>query len=141
MFAAAAHAQTTAPQAWPVKPVRIIAPFAPGGSADTFARLVAGRLGESLGQAFVVENRGGGGGLAGTEGAVRAPADGYTLVITGLGALVVATAMSAKPPYDPLRDFTHIALFGGAPNVLAVHPSVPARDVKGFVALAKAKPG
>ena len=138
ILAAASFAQTGA---WPAKPVRIIVPFAPGGSADTLGRTVAARLTETFGQPFIVENRGGGGGLAGAESAARATADGYTLVVTGLGPLIVATTMAAKPPYDPLRDFTHIALFGGPPSVLGVHPSVPARDVKGFVALAKARPG
>lgn len=133
--------QSTAVQSWPVKPVRIIAPFAPGGSADTLGRIVATRLTDAFGQSFVVENRGGAGGLTGADAATRVAPDGYSLVVTGLGPLVIATAMAAKMPYDPLKDFTHIALFGGPPSVLAIHPSIPAKDVKQFIALAKARPG
>ena len=136
-----AFAQSSAPQGWPARPVRIIAPFAPGGSADTLGRIVATRLTEALGQSFVVENRGGAGGLLGADAATRGAPDGYTLVVTGLGPLVIATAMAPKMPYDPIKDFTHIALFGGPPSVLAVHPSLPAKDVKQFIALAKARPG
>jgi len=128
-------------QTWPIKPVRIIAPFAPGGSADTLGRIVATKLTESFGQSFIVENRGGAGGLTGADSATRGVPDGYTLVVTGLGPLVIATAIAEKAPYDALRDFTHIALFGGPPSVLAVHPSLPAKDVKGLIALAKMKPG
>ncbi|HUP93345.1 MAG TPA: tripartite tricarboxylate transporter substrate binding protein [Burkholderiales bacterium] len=128
-------------QAWPVKPVRIIAPFAAGGSADTLGRVVATKLGESLGQPFIVENRGGAGGLSGADAVARSAPDGYTLVVTGLGPLVIATAGAAKASYDPLRDFTHIALLGGQPSVLGVHPSLPVKDVKGFIALARQRPG
>jgi tripartite-type tricarboxylate transporter receptor subunit TctC len=138
---AAAQTAASATQAWPIKPVRIIAPFAPGGSADTLGRIVATKLTESFGQPFIVENRGGAGGLTGADIATRGVSDGYTLVVSGLGPLVIATAIAAKPPYDPIRDFTHIALFGGPPSVLGVHPALPVVDVKGFVALAKAKPG
>jgi tripartite-type tricarboxylate transporter receptor subunit TctC len=128
-------------QAWPTRPVRVIVPFAPGGTADTLGRLVAQRLSENFGQPFVAENRAGAGGMLGTEMIARSAADGYTLGVTGLGPLPVATALAAKPPYDPLSDFTHIALFGGPPSVLAVHPSLPARDLAQFVALARARPG
>jgi tripartite-type tricarboxylate transporter receptor subunit TctC len=128
-------------QAWPAKPVRIIAPFAPGGSADTLGRIVATKLTESLGQNFVVENRGGAGGIVGVESVIRGTPDGYTLIVTGMGPLIVASAMASKLPFDPVKDFTHIALFGGSPSVLGTHPSLPARDVKGFIALAKARPG
>ena len=140
MCSACGSAQCLA-QAWPVKPVRIIAPFAPGGSADTFGRIVATKLTESLGQNFVVENRGGAGGLSGADSATRSAPDGYTLVVTGLGPLVIATASTGKPPYDPLKDFTHIALFGGPPSVLGVHPTLPVKDLKNFIALARARPG
>ena len=126
---------------WPVKPVRIVAPFAPGGSADTLGRIVATKLTETFGQTFVVENRGGAGGIVGVESAIRNAPDGYTLVVTGMGPLVVAAAMAPKLPFDSVKDFSHIALFGGSPSVLCVHPSLPARDVKSFIALAKARPG
>ena len=143
---ASAHAQTPdksaagAGQAYPVKPVRMIAPFLPGGSADTLGRLVSAKLSESLGQNFVVENRPGAGGVLGSESVAKSAPDGYTLVVSGVASHVVAPVMS-KVPYHPLRDFTHIALIGGPPAVLAVHPSLPAKDLKGFIALAKAKPG
>ena len=132
---AGAHAQT-----WPVKPVRVIAPFPPGGAADTLGRLVSAKLSESLGQNFVVDNRSGAGGVIGSDFAAKSAPDGYTLVVSGVASHVVAPALS-KVPFDPLRDFTHIALIGGPPTALAVHPSLPAKDLKGFLALAKAKPG
>src|SRR5688572_15081383 len=138
VLAPSASAQS---QAWPVKPVRIIAPFAPGGSADTLGRVVATKLTELIGQNFLVENRGGAGGIVGVEAVIRGAPDGYTLVVTGMGPLVVAASMAPKLPFDPVKDFTHIALFGGSPSVLCVHPSLPARDVKSFIALAKARPG
>jgi tripartite-type tricarboxylate transporter receptor subunit TctC len=120
--------------------VRIIAPFQPGGSADTLGRLVAGKLTEMTGQNFIVENRPGSGGVVGSDVVAKSAPDGYTLVVSGVASHVVAPALS-KVPYDPLRDFTHIALIGGPPTVLAVHPSLPTKDLKTFVALAKAKPG
>ena len=128
-------------QQYPVKPVRIIVPFAPGGSADTLGRLVAGKLTESLGQNFVAENRPGAGGLVGSEIASNAAPDGYTLVVSGVASHAIAPSLAAKPPFDPLKDFTHIALFGGPPAVFGVHPSMPVKDLKGFVAFAKARPG
>lgn len=129
-----------AAQQWPAKPVRIIAPFLPGGSADTLGRLVAAKLTESLGSNFIVENRSGAGGVIGSDSVAKSAPDGYTLVVAGVASHVVAPVLS-KVPYDPLKDFTHIALIGGPPTVLAVHPSLPAKDLKGFVALAKVRPG
>jgi tripartite-type tricarboxylate transporter receptor subunit TctC len=137
LFLVCAHACA---QAWPVKPVRVIAPFPPGGSADTLGRLVSGKLSESIGQNFVVENRAGAGGVIGSESVAKSGPDGYTLLVSGVASHVVAPALS-KVPYDPLRDFTHIALIGGPPTVLAVHPSLPARDLKAFQSLARAQPG
>jgi len=127
--------------AWPEKPVRIIVPFAPGGSADTLGRLVAQKLSEQLKASFVVENRGGAGGALGSELALKAAPDGYTLVVSGIASHVIAPLLPQGTPYDPVRDFTHIALFGGPPAVLAVNPSMEAKDLREFVALAKAKPG
>jgi tripartite-type tricarboxylate transporter receptor subunit TctC len=127
-------------QAWPARPVRIIVPFAAGGTSDNLGRIVAQKLSETLKQPFVVENRGGASGSIGSEMVARAAPDGYTLVVSGVASHVVVTALS-KVPYDPIKDFTHIALFGGPPSVFAVNPSVPARDLKEFVALAKASPG
>jgi tripartite-type tricarboxylate transporter receptor subunit TctC len=136
----AASAGPAAAQAWPAKPVRIVVPFAAGGTSDNLGRIVAQKLSDSLKQPFVVENRGGASGSIGSEMVARTVPDGYTLVVSGVASHVVVTALS-KVPYDPVKDFTHIALFGGPPSVFAVHPSVPARDLKEFVALAKASPG
>jgi tripartite-type tricarboxylate transporter receptor subunit TctC len=127
-------------QAWPAKPVRIIVPFAPGGTSDSLGRVVAQKLSESLKQTFIVENRGGAGGVIGSEIVARAPPDGYTLVVSGIASHVIAPALPGGVPFDPIKDFTHIALFGGPPAVLVVNPSVPAKDLKEFVAFAKAKP-
>src|SRR3954464_9295626 len=127
-------------QTWPAKPVRIIAPFAAGGTADTLGRIVSAKLTESLGQNFIVENRTGAGGVVGSAVAAKGAPDGYTLVVSAVASHVIAPALS-KVPFDPIRDFTHIALFGGPPAVFAVHPSLPARDLKTFIALAKSRPG
>ena len=116
-------------------------PFAPGGSADTLGRLVAQKLSEQLKASFVVENRGGAGGALGSELALKAAPDGYTLVVSGIASHVIAPLLPQGTPYDPVRDFTHIAMFGGPPAVLAVNPSMEARDLREFVALAKARPG
>ena len=128
-------------QTWPAKPVRIIVPFAPGGTADTLGRLVAQRLIESFKESFVIENRGGAGGVIGSELVAKAAPDGYTLVVSSVASHCIAPALSRGFPFDPLRDFTHIALFGGPPGVLVVHPSLPARDLKEFIAYAKAQGG
>ena len=128
------------PQQYPAKAVRFVVPFPPGGTADTLGRIVAIKLTESLGQNFVVENRPGAGGLVGSELASKAAPDGYTLLVSGIASHAIAPALAAKPPFDPLRDFTHIALFGGPPSVFAVHPSLPAKDLKAYVALARSRP-
>ena len=130
-----------AAQSWPTKPVRIIAPFAPGGSADTLGRIVAQKLGESFRQSFIVENRPGAGGAIGSEAVARAANDGYTLVVSGVASHAIAPSLPRGTPYDPVKDFTHIALFGGPPAVLVVHPAVPAKDLNEFVALLKQEPG
>jgi len=127
-------------QAWPEKPVRIIVPFAPGGSADTLGRLVAQKLSEHLKAGFVIENRAGAGGALGSELAAKAAPDGYTLVVSGIASHVIAPLLPQGTPYDPVRDFTHIALFGGPPAVLAVNPSLEAKDLREFVNLAKTRP-
>lgn len=141
LLCCAAWASAAAAQVWPSKPVRLIVPFAPGGSADTLGRLVAQKLSESFKQTFVVENRGGAGGVIGSELVAKAPADGYTLLVSGVASHCIAPALSKEFPFDPLRDFTHIALFGGPPGVLVVHPGVAAKDLREFVALLKAQPG
>ena len=126
-------------QSWPQRPVRIIAPFAPGGSADTLGRIVAQKLSESLKESFVVENRPGAGGALGSDLVAKAAPDGYTLVVSGIASHVLAPEIQGTP-YDPVRDFTHIALFGGPPAVLAVNPSLKVKDLREFVALARSKP-
>ena len=128
-------------QSYPAKTVRIVAPFAPGGTADTLGRIVAARLTESLGQTFVVENRPGAGGMVGSELVSKAAPDGYTLVVSGVASHAIAPALAKKPLFDPMKDFTHIALLGGPPAVLGVHPSLPVKSLKEFVAFAKARPG
>jgi tripartite-type tricarboxylate transporter receptor subunit TctC len=136
-----AFASSLAAQDWPARPVKVIVPFAPGGSADTLGRMVAQKLSDQLKESFVIENRGGAGGALGSDLAAKAQPDGYTLVVSGIASHVIAPLLPQGTPYDPQKDFTHIALFGGPPAVLAVNPSLPAKTLKDFVALAKAKPG
>ena len=112
---AAAFAPASA-QDWPAKPVRLVVPFAPGGASDSLARLVGDKLGRRLGQQFIVENRGGAGGMLGSDQAAKSAPDGYTLVVSGIASHVIAPSMTATPPFDPMKSFTHIALFGGPPN-------------------------
>ena len=128
-------------QAWPSKPVRVVVPFAPGGTADTLGRLVATKLSETFKETFVVENRGGAGGVVGSELVAKSAPDGYTLVVSGVASHCIAPALSKNFPFDPLRDFTHIALFGGPPGVLVIYPGLPAKDLKQFIAYAKAENG
>jgi tripartite-type tricarboxylate transporter receptor subunit TctC len=123
--------------AWPNRPIRIIAPFAPGGSADTLGRVVAQELSQSLGQSVVVENRPGAGGVLGSLQVARAAPDGHTLVISGIASHVVAPAINPQAGFDPIRDFTHLAFLGGPPCVFIVTNGVPARNLAEFVALAK----
>ena len=126
---------------YPSRPVKVIVPFGPGGTADTLGRLVAGKLSEQLKESFVIENKGGAGGVVGSELVAKLPGDGYTLVVSGIASHVIAPLLPGGTPYDPLKDFTHIALFGGPPAVFAVNPNVPAKTLKEFVQLAKDKPG
>ncbi len=143
-FAAVAALVAAAParaQDYPTKPVRIIVPFAPGGTADTLGRLAAQKLSESLGQQFVIENRGGAGGVIGSEIVAKAQPDGYMLVVSGVASHAIQPALSKNVPFDPIKDFTHIALFGGPPGVLAVNPGLRAKNLKEFIALAKSEPG
>ena len=132
---AAALAQT-----WPAKPVRMIVPFPPGGNTDIIARIVAPRMGENLGQQIIIDNRGGAGSTIGTELAARSPADGYTLLMVS-AAHVINPAMVKKLPYDSIRDFAPITMVADVPTAFVVHPSLPVKTVKEFIALAKARPG
>ena len=126
---------------YPDRPVRIIVPFPAGGPADALARIVGERLAQSLGKTFVIENKAGAGGNIGMEQGARAAPDGYTLTLAPVENLTVAPALYAKLPYDPVKDFAPITVLAVVPNVLIVHPSVPAKTVAELVALAKAKPG
>jgi tripartite-type tricarboxylate transporter receptor subunit TctC len=136
LCSAVSHAQN-----YPGKIVRIIVPFVPGGPTDVQARWAAQQLTNALGQNFIVDNRGGGGGVPGTEAVVRAPADGYTLLAGNPGPLTVSPSVNARMPYDTLRDLAPIFLIARTASCLCVHPSVPAKGVKDFVALAKSQPG
>jgi tripartite-type tricarboxylate transporter receptor subunit TctC len=129
-----------AQQAYPSKPVRIISPFPPGGGNDALCRIVAQKLVEGLKQQVIVENRAGANGIVGTEVAARSAPDGYTIVLIPSGHAVNAT-LYRKLPFDSIRDFAPITLAGSSPLVLAVHPSLPVKNVKELVALARARPG
>jgi len=138
----AAAATGTAAQGWPEKPVRIIATFAPGGLVDTSARAVAEPLSALLGQPVVVENRAGAGGNLGTQAVAQAAPDGYTLLLAYDGTLVINPHIYSKIPFDTLKDFAPVTKLGDATLILVAHPSVPAKDLAQFLAVAKsaAKP-
>ena len=139
VFAAnAVHAAELATE-WPSKSVRVIIPYAPGGSADLLGRLVGQQLAETFKQNFVSDNRPGATGIVGSELAAKAAPDGYTLLVSGVGSHVYVPGMM-KVPYDPITDFTHIALLGGPPGVIVVNGNSAVRDLAGLIALAKDKP-
>jgi tripartite-type tricarboxylate transporter receptor subunit TctC len=131
-----AHAQT-----YPDRTIRIIVPFAAGGSTDIVARTTSQKLSERLRQSVVIDNRGGGGGNIGSDIVAKAPPDGYTLLIGTVGSLAINPTLYKKMPYDPLKDLTPIGYIGSTPHLLVVHPSLPTRSVRELVALAKSKPG
>jgi tripartite-type tricarboxylate transporter receptor subunit TctC len=132
-------ASTSSGRTYPSKPIRMISPFAPGGGNDILCRTIAQKLTESVKQQIIVENRPGANGIIGTEVAARSAPDGYTIVLIPSGHAVNAS-LHRKLPYDSIKDFTPITLVGSSPLILAVHPSVPARNVKELAALAKARP-
>ena len=126
---------------YPTRPVRIIVPFAPGGSADVFGRFIAQRLQESLGQSFVIDNRPGGGSLIGTDAVAKAAPDGYTLMQGYVATHGTSPATRTRLPYDPIKDFTPVGMIGGTPNVLVVNAALPVKSVAEFVAYLRANPG
>ena len=134
-FAGCAAAQ----QDYPNRPIRYIVPYAPGGSTSFTARLVGQRLTEVWGQQVIIDNRGGANTMIGTEAAVRSKPDGYTLIY--IGSVLATNHVLLKPPYDAIKDIAPIASICSYESLLAVHPSVPARTLKEFIALAKARPG
>jgi tripartite-type tricarboxylate transporter receptor subunit TctC len=134
---APAHAQT---EAYPARPLRLIVPFAAGGTTDTIARLVAREATKFLGQSIVVENRPGAGGLIGAEAVLKLPADGYTLAFSTISTLAVLPLAQTKPSYDPLKDFALVTQIASLPYVIAAHPSLPAHSIPQLVKLARAKP-
>lgn len=129
-----------AAETYPAKPVRIIVPFSPGGFVDFTARLIATPMSAAFGQQMIVDNRGGAGGIVGSEAAARSAPDGYTLVIGSLGTHAVNQSLYPELSYNVLRDFQPVARLTAAPSILAVHPSLPARSVKDLLALVRAKP-
>jgi tripartite-type tricarboxylate transporter receptor subunit TctC len=126
---------------YPNRPVKVIVPFPAGGTSDIMGRLIAEGLGKQLKQAFVVDNKGGAGGAIGTDQAAKSPADGYTLLLSGIGSNAIIHGFTPKPAYDSTRDFIHISQLAAGPNVLVVNPEFPAKTFKEFIAWVKANPG
>jgi tripartite-type tricarboxylate transporter receptor subunit TctC len=124
---------------WPSKSIRLVVPYAPGGSSDTLGRLIGRHLQDALKQSVVIENRSGAGGVIGSLAVSKSPADGYTLVISGIGSHVIAP-IESPAGFDPIKDFSHIALLGGPPLAMVVNAELPVKDVKGFIAHVNANP-
>lgn len=133
-------ASTVAAQAYPTRPVRFVVPYAPGGSTDTLARSIATVLADQLGQQVVVDNRTGANGDIGMTIVAKAPADGYTVVLGYIANIGIGPSLYEKMPYDPVKDFAPITQVAGAPNIFVIHPSLPAKNFKDFLAYTKANP-
>jgi tripartite-type tricarboxylate transporter receptor subunit TctC len=130
-----------AAQTYPTRPITLVVPFPAGSTTDLVGRILADKLGDALGQRVVIDNRGGAGGVVGTESVARAEPDGYTLLMGTIGTHSINPYVYPKISYDPVADFTPIIQFGTAPNVLVVHPSLPVKTVKELIEYAKARPG
>jgi tripartite-type tricarboxylate transporter receptor subunit TctC len=133
-------AGTAIAQPWPTKPVRVVVTFAPGGSSDIVARLVAVPLQAELGQVMIVDNKPGAGGTIGALDAARAEPDGYTLLLSNSAPISISPAMQDQPRYDPVKSFTHVAYIGSVANVFVVHPSVPAKSMAELIAWIRSEP-
>ncbi|MBY0270776.1 MAG: tripartite tricarboxylate transporter substrate binding protein [Burkholderiales bacterium] len=128
-------------QTYPVKPIRMIIPYPPGGGTDVLGRPIAKLLGDKLGQQIIIDNRGGASGMVGAEMAVRSPPDGYTILMSASGEVSLNVALYPKMNYDPIRDLAPVTQVGVSPLVLVAHPSLPVKNVNDYVALAKKQPG
>src|SRR5688572_29456606 len=137
---ALAAAPAAAADAWPQKPIRFIVPFVPGGATDLLARYLGEKLTEALGATVIIDNRGGAGGTLGAGLAARAAPDGYTFMFTS-PSHTFAPSFYKNLPYDPVKDFKPVTLLAQTPNLLVVHPSLPVKSVKQFIALARKHPG
>jgi len=141
VLCAAGLATDAGAQAYPAKPIRIIVPFAPGGTSDILARLIGGKMTESWGQTVIVDNRPGASGNIGADLVAKSPPDGYTTVLMDVGNLSISPSIFPKLPFDILKDFAPVTTISYSPHLLCTHPSVPVKTVKELVALAKARPG
>jgi len=141
LTASITQAAESSDASYPNRPIRFIVPFVPGGPSDIMSRLLGGKLNEAMGQSVVIDNRGSAGGVVGFELGAKAPPDGYTITMAAYSGLVINQYTYLKLPYDPMRDFQPITQLTRGPAVLVIHPSVPAKTLQEFIALAKAKPG